>query len=41
MESLESKKTCLLFFVRHGERKDEVEGKQAKMDYKFDPPLSD
>jgi hypothetical protein len=33
-------KSALLFFVRHGEREDEVVSKTSQIDYKFDPPLS-
>lgn len=41
METLSNKK-CLLFFVRHGERQDEIESKtKVHFDFKFDPPLSE
>lgn len=36
-----ARKTCMLLFVRHGERMDQVPNPTAAIDYKFDPPLTE
>ena len=42
MESLNQSKNLLLFFVRHGERLDDVKTtKKPKIEFDFDPPLSE